>query len=155
MSAMEKVIRELAYELWEQAGRPDGRSDEFWFAARYEFERREETGETQLGADEGIGVSRTDPTTALSQVIGSSGGPALRAKAKHQEKIPISRDHGRATSLLNSQRSTTGTNSPATPPSSVDERSPQSRKRTIMGRYVFDDELKPGARWKRRLLGMR
>jgi Protein of unknown function (DUF2934) len=50
MSAMEKVIRELAYELWEQAGRPDGRSDEFWFAARYEFERREETGETQLGA---------------------------------------------------------------------------------------------------------
>jgi len=50
MSAMEKVIRELAYELWEQAGRPDGRSDDFWFAARYEFERREETGETQLGA---------------------------------------------------------------------------------------------------------
>jgi hypothetical protein len=45
MSAMEKVIRERAYELWEQAGRPDGRSDEFWFAARYEFERREETGE--------------------------------------------------------------------------------------------------------------
>ena len=37
-------------ELWEQAGRPDGRSDEFWFAARYEFERREETGETQGGA---------------------------------------------------------------------------------------------------------
>ncbi len=50
MSAMEKVIRELAYELWEQAGRPDGRSDEFWFAARYELERREETGETELGA---------------------------------------------------------------------------------------------------------
>jgi len=48
LSAMEKVIRELAYELWEQAGRPYGRSDEFWFAARYEFEHREETGETQL-----------------------------------------------------------------------------------------------------------
>jgi len=47
---MQKVIRELAYELWEQAGRPDGRSAEFWFAARYEFERREETGEAQLGA---------------------------------------------------------------------------------------------------------
>ena len=49
MSAMEEVIRKLAYELWEQAGRPDGRSDEFWFAAEFEFERREETGETQLG----------------------------------------------------------------------------------------------------------
>ena len=46
MSATEEVI----YELWEQAGRPEGRSDEFWFAARYESERREETGETQLGA---------------------------------------------------------------------------------------------------------
>jgi len=50
MRDMEEVIRKLAYELWEQAGRPDGRSDEFWFAARFEFERREETGETQLGA---------------------------------------------------------------------------------------------------------
>ena len=50
MSAIEEVIRKLAYELWEQAGRPEGRSDEFWFAARYEFERREETGETQVGA---------------------------------------------------------------------------------------------------------
>ena len=64
--------------------------------------------------------------------------------------MPISRDHGRATPLLNSQRSTIVTNSPATPLSSVDERSPQRRKRTIMARYVFDDELKPGARWKRR-----
>ncbi len=50
MSAMEKVIRELAYELWEHAGRPNGRSDEFWFAGRFESERREETGETRLGA---------------------------------------------------------------------------------------------------------
>jgi Protein of unknown function (DUF2934) len=50
ISVMEKVIRELAYELWERAGRPDGRSDEFWFVARYESERREETGEAQLGA---------------------------------------------------------------------------------------------------------
>jgi len=49
MSATEKVIRQLACELWEQAGRPDGRSDEFWFAVRYESERREETGE-ELGA---------------------------------------------------------------------------------------------------------
>jgi hypothetical protein len=45
IGVMKNVIRELAYKLWEQAGRPDGRSDEFWFAARYEFERREETGE--------------------------------------------------------------------------------------------------------------
>ena len=59
ISAIEKVIRELAYELWEQAGRPDGRSDEFWFAARSEFERREETGEAQFGATARV---RADPS---------------------------------------------------------------------------------------------
>jgi len=48
MNAIENVIREEAYELWEHAGMPDGRSDEFWFAARFEFERREETGEIQV-----------------------------------------------------------------------------------------------------------
>ena len=50
MSAVERVIRERAYELWDHAGRPNGRSDEFWFAARAEFERKEGTGERQSGA---------------------------------------------------------------------------------------------------------
>jgi len=53
MRDMEEVIRNLAYELWEQAGRPEGRSDEFWFAARFESERREVTGETPPGASVG------------------------------------------------------------------------------------------------------
>ncbi len=44
MRDMGKVIGKLAYELWEQAGRPDGRSDEFWLTARFESQRREETG---------------------------------------------------------------------------------------------------------------
>ena len=48
-----------------------------------------------------------------------------------------------------------GTDFPATLPSSVDDRSPRSRKRTIMARYVFGEELKPGERWKRRLLTTR
>jgi hypothetical protein len=43
MKENEQMIREQAYELWDHAGRPDGRSDEFWFAARAEFEREEET----------------------------------------------------------------------------------------------------------------
>ncbi len=33
----------------------------------------------------------------------------------------------------------------------VDDVSRPKRKRTIMGRYVFGDELKPGEHWKRRL----
>ena len=33
MSRREEQIRRLAYRLWEEAGRPEGRSDEFWLAA--------------------------------------------------------------------------------------------------------------------------
>jgi len=104
--------------------------------------------------DEWIGASPSDPTTASSQVVGNSRRPALPAKATRRDKMPISVDDGRGTAL-NDQRSTIGTNSLATPQSSVDESSRQSRKRTIMGRYVFGDELKPGERWKRRLLTTR
>lgn len=27
------VIKDLAYRLWEEAGRPEGRDEEFWLAA--------------------------------------------------------------------------------------------------------------------------
>ena len=99
----------------------------------------------------GTGVPPSDLTAAPTQVLGNSDGLALRAKGKRRDKMPISVDDGRGTAL-DDQRSAIGTNSLATPPSSVDESSRQSRKRTIMGRYVFGDELKPGERWKRRLL---
>lgn len=38
MSETEQRIRERAYELWQQAGCPTDRSEEFWFAARQEIE---------------------------------------------------------------------------------------------------------------------
>jgi Protein of unknown function (DUF2934) len=41
MSEIEEAIRRRAYELWEQAGMPDGRSDEFWHAARLELDAKE------------------------------------------------------------------------------------------------------------------
>ncbi len=46
----DKMIRERAYELWDRAGRPDDRSDEFWFAARAEFEPKETMTQAQRGA---------------------------------------------------------------------------------------------------------
>jgi hypothetical protein len=36
MGDLEQLIRERAYLLWEQAGCPDGRSEEFWFVALHE-----------------------------------------------------------------------------------------------------------------------
>lgn len=32
---LEQVVRERAYLLWEQAGQPEGRSDEFWLEAEF------------------------------------------------------------------------------------------------------------------------
>jgi len=105
-------------------------------------------------SDEGAGVSPRVATTAQSQVVGNSGGPALSAKAKRRDEIAISCDD-RAKPLPVDQSSATGTDSLAPASSRVDDRSPPGRKRTIMARYVFGDELKPRERWKRRLLTSR
>ena len=37
MDDHEDRIRRRAYHLWEEAGRPEGRSEEFWHAARAEI----------------------------------------------------------------------------------------------------------------------
>ena len=102
-------------------------------------------------ADEGTGVSPRGATTAQSPVV-SSLPP--RAKAKRRDEIAISCDD-RAKPLPVDQSSAIGTDSLAPASSRVDDRSPPGRKRTIMARYVFGDELKPGERWKRRLLTSR
>src|SRR5580658_2653317 len=34
-AGLNQVVRERAYLLWEQAGRPDGRADDFWYHAQY------------------------------------------------------------------------------------------------------------------------
>jgi hypothetical protein len=49
-------------------------------------------------------------------------------------------------------RSETTTADPAPNSSTSAEPSSGGRKRTILSRYVFRDELKPGEKWKRRLL---
>jgi hypothetical protein len=77
------------------------------------------------------------------------------AKAKPQNKASITLDEASGAPPLDDQASAAGTDPSATRPSSVDQRAGQSRKRTILGRYVFGDELKPGERWKRRLLTTR
>jgi hypothetical protein len=106
-------------------------------------------------SNDGAGVSPRDPTTAPRKVAGDSGGLVLSAKAKPRSMIAILHDDLTAKLLPNGQRSAIGTDAPATPSSLVDDRLPPKRKRTIMARYVFGDELKPGERWKRRLLTLR
>jgi hypothetical protein len=33
MEGFQEAVRDTAYFLWEEAGRPDGRADEFWYKA--------------------------------------------------------------------------------------------------------------------------
>jgi hypothetical protein len=50
MSSIEEAVRRRAYELWEQAGQPEGRSEEFWFAAIAELEGKPPTLEERVEA---------------------------------------------------------------------------------------------------------
>ncbi len=111
------------------------------------------------------GMSPSDATTGSSgiatatanRVVGNSGDPAPfpnakpHPKAKRRVQIPIALDARPATVSAKDQQSITQTDSLGAPKTRVDDVSRQTRKRTIMGRYVFGDELKPGERWKRRL----
>lgn len=42
MHSDEAKIRDRAYQLWDQAGRPDGREQEFWHDAERELAEEEE-----------------------------------------------------------------------------------------------------------------
>jgi hypothetical protein len=42
--SMKEQIRIRAHELWEQAGRPDGREEEFWYEAERDITREMEDG---------------------------------------------------------------------------------------------------------------
>jgi hypothetical protein len=47
MQDIETSIRERAYHLWSDAGRPDGQSDDFWLIAQHQLL---ETSLSQLSA---------------------------------------------------------------------------------------------------------
>ena len=92
-------------------------------------------------------------STATANPIRNSGGPAPRSKAKRTVQIPIALDKILAAVSAKEQGSIMRTDSLKAPPTGVDDvsRPNRKRKRIIMGRYVFRDELKPGEPWKRRL----
>lgn len=46
----EQEIRERAHQLWERAGKPEGRDDEFWQAAEQEL-RNEDKSDTMRTPD--------------------------------------------------------------------------------------------------------
>ena len=112
-----------------------------------------------LVSDQPTGIATSDaiaglsgtPAAATNRVVETTAGPTPRPKASRRAQIPITLDTGPATLSIKDQRSIARTDSLGALGTRVDDVSPPARKRTIMGRYVFGDELKPGERWKRRL----
>jgi Protein of unknown function (DUF2934) len=43
----EEEIRMRAHEFWEQAGKPDGREDEFWHLVERDLQERQQTGNSE------------------------------------------------------------------------------------------------------------
>jgi hypothetical protein len=53
----EQEIRQLAFQLWQQAGKPEGKSDAFWYQAEKELLREEsERGELLPGMTDNLPV---------------------------------------------------------------------------------------------------
>ena len=47
----EEQIRKRAFELWEQAGKPEGREDDFWNQAQRELQSAEERDDPSKAAE--------------------------------------------------------------------------------------------------------
>jgi hypothetical protein len=74
MSSIEDAVRRRAYELWEEAGMPEGRSDEFWHAAAAEL-HAPETMEERVDA---LGPPIVEPPSVAVQHGAPVGRPGER-----------------------------------------------------------------------------
>ena len=104
-----------------------------------------------LSPSDETAVSSRVPKATANRVVGNSGGPAPHKKAKRRVQIPSALDTSSVPVSAKDQRSIAPTDPFGRLPTDSADVSRSNRKRTIMGRYVFGDELKPGERWKRRL----
>jgi hypothetical protein len=105
---------------------------------------------SSVSPSEGTAVSPGGPVEMADRIVGNSGDPAPRAKAERRAQRPRPLDDSAALVSARDQRSVARTDTLIVP-NAGDDISRPGRKRTIMGRYVIGDELKPGERWKRRL----
>ena len=108
-------------------------------------------GRSSVSPSGGTAVSSGIPTSTANNVVGNSGAPAPPPKAKRRGRIPIALDASLVPFSAKDQGSITRADALGALPTAVKDVSRPNRKRTIMGRYVLGDELKPGERWKRRL----
>jgi len=105
---------------------------------------------SSASSSDGTAVSLGVPKATANDVVADTGGVAPRPMAKTRVRVPITLDASPVPAAKD-RGFITRTDALGALPTAVDDVSRPKRKRTIMGRYVFGDELKPGERWKRRL----
>jgi hypothetical protein len=111
-----------------------------------------------LAADKGAKADASDDGARPNQTAAAelhhqqnAAGPKVRKKESSRRTASISSEPNQVVSFAEGQVSTAEPNAKANSPSDVQEAPKPVRKRLIMGRYVFGDELKPGERWKHSL----
>lgn len=88
MNADKKTVQQLAYELWEKRGRPDGSADEDWYAAEHEL-----GGGRSRGVDESVRESfpasdppasgmRDEPPANAEEKWAAAGAAGQQAERK-------------------------------------------------------------------------
>ena len=107
------------------------------------------SGRSSAPSSDGTAVSLGVPTA--NDVVADTGGTAPHPMAKPRVRAPITLDANPVPVAAKDRGFITRTDALGALPTAVDDVSRPKRKRTIMGRYVFGDELKPGERWKRHL----
>ncbi len=109
------------------------------------------SGRSSAPSSDGTAASSGMPTATANDVVADSGGPAPRPMAKPRVRVPITLDASQVPVAAEDRGFITRTDALGALPTTIDDVSRPKRKRTILDRYVFGDELKPGERWKRRL----
>ena len=66
MSDFEQAVRARAYELWDTAGRPDNRSDEFWLAAESEIRCEQDAAEVAPASDSANVIQMGEPNPSVA-----------------------------------------------------------------------------------------
>ncbi len=105
---------------------------------------------SSASSSDGTAVSSGVPKATANDVVADTGGTAPRPMARTRVRVPITLDASPVPVAAKDRGIITRTDALGALPTAVDDVSPPKRKRTIMGRYVFGDELTPGERWKRR-----
>jgi hypothetical protein len=83
----EQRVKQRAYELWEQSGRPSGRHDDHWDQARRETEQQDQgrTTEAQaptVDAAAKRGATKRAPGASARKGSGGTSAPRSRTRSK-------------------------------------------------------------------------